>query len=310
MKHLFILNPKSGGGVLASECRARVESVMAERGLPYEIYETTGPMDAAEKVRREAIKGEEIRIYACGGDGTLSECAHGAAGYSNAAVTHYPTGTGNDFIKSFDGDTELFRSLDELLDGGVVPLDLIDVNGRRCIDIASVGIDARVGTDVHKYSDLPILGGRMAYNTSLAVNLLKGINRKMTITVEGTRLDGMFALAAVCNGKFYGGGYNPTKNAVPDDGVLDVVVVNKVSVIDLAALLGDYSRGEGEKHPDHVKVYKGRKITIEAPQEFVVNIDGEAMYTDKAVMKLIPHGVNFIMPKSSAFLRVRQNAVI
>ncbi|MBQ5515178.1 MAG: acylglycerol kinase family protein, partial [Oscillospiraceae bacterium] len=102
MRHLFIVNPKAGG--YSDDIQDRIKDAMSGRIAEYEIYITERPMDAAEKVKREALKGGELRIYACGGDGTLSECAHGAAGYSNAAVTHFPTGTGNDFIKSFEGD--------------------------------------------------------------------------------------------------------------------------------------------------------------------------------------------------------------
>lgn len=306
MRHLFILNPAAGASSDKAGVRAKIAEIAEKRGLDYELYETVGVMDAAEKVKREAMKGGALRVYACGGDGTLSECAHGAAGYSNCAVTHYPTGTGNDFIKSFPGDTELFRDLEELVDGSALPLDLIDVNGRKCLDIASVGIDARVGTDVHKYSSMPVIGGKMAYVTSLAVNIFKGINKPFRITAEGREFNGKFALACACNGRFYGGGFNPTKTALPDDGELEMLIVNKVNIFQLPGLLGDYAKGEYEKHPDVIECVKGRHLTVEADREFVVNIDGESMRTTKAVMKLIPRAVNFIFPKSSRFLAERR----
>lgn len=306
MKHLFILNPKAGSDESKSGVKALIEEKMLLRGAEYEIYYTTAPMDATEKVRREAQKGEELRVYACGGDGTVSECAHGAAGFSNCAVTHFPCGTGNDFIKSFDGDTELFRSLDELIDGAVFPIDLIDVNGRKCLDIASVGLDARIGTDVHKYSGHPLWGKiQGGYIPSLAANIFKGINSDFTFETEEGEMSGKFALACCCNGKYYGGGFNPTRTAVVDDGVLDILIIKKVNLIQLAALLGDYSTGLYYKHPDFIKHIGGTRLRVTAPQEFVVNIDGEAMYARDVTMKLIPKGVNFIFPKSSNFVRER-----
>ncbi|MBR1842300.1 MAG: YegS/Rv2252/BmrU family lipid kinase [Oscillospiraceae bacterium] len=306
MKHLFILNPKAGSDEAKSGIKALIEEKMIQRGAEYEIYYTTAPMDAAEKVRREALKGEELRVYACGGDGTISECAHGAAGFSNCAVTHFPCGTGNDFIKSFDGDTELFRSLDELIDGAVFPIDLIDVNGRKCLDIASVGLDARIGTDVHKYSGHPVWGKiQGGYIPSLVMNILKGINSEFTFETEEGEMSGKFALACCCNGKYYGGGFNPTRTAVVDDGVLEILIIKKVNLIQLAALLGDYSAGLYYKHPDFIKHIGGTRLKVTAPQKFVVNIDGEAMYTKEVTMKLIPKGVNFIFPKSSNFVKER-----
>lgn len=306
VKHLFVLNPKAGSDESKTGVRAVIEDKMQPRGEEYEIYVTTAPMDAAEKVKREALKGQPLRVYACGGDGTLSECAHGASGFANCAVTHFPCGTGNDFIKSFEGDAELFRDLDELLDGPVFPIDLIDVNGRRCIDIASVGIDARVGTDVHKYSDHPLWGRiQGGYIPSLAVNIFKGINSEFRFVTEEGEMSGKFALACCCNGKYYGGGFNPIRSAEVDDGILEILIVKKVNIFVLARILGDYSKGMYFKHPQYIKHISGTRLTITAPKEFVVNIDGEAMYASEVVMKVIPRGVNFIFPKSSGYALVR-----
>lgn len=298
MRHLFIVNPIAGGKKNdKTRIKEQIASLMDARGEEYELYETVGTMDAAEKVNREAMKGGKLRVYACGGDGTLSECAHGAASYSNCAVTHYPCGTGNDFVRMFGPDARLFSDLEALVEGTAAPMDILDVNGRKCLNIASVGIDARVGIDVHKYSKLPVIGGAGGYVISLVVNVVKGINRHFKITVEGEELDGDFALIAACNGQYYGGGFNPTKTAVPDDGRLDMLIVNKVSRFTLARLLKDYASGQYAKYPELIKYVAGRRIKIEDEQEFSVSIDGEAMFTKCANIRLIPGGVNFIYPR-------------
>ena len=99
MKHLFIVNPVAGG-----KDRREYVAEQARRALEgsedaYEVYVTTAPMDACARIAAEAASGEELRVYACGGDGTLNEVVNGAAGHANAAVTHFPGGSGNDFIK-------------------------------------------------------------------------------------------------------------------------------------------------------------------------------------------------------------------
>ncbi len=71
-----------------------------------------------------------VRLYACGGDGTLNEVVNGAAGHANAAVTHFPGGSGNDFIKIFS-DPAAFRSLPRLLDAEEATFDLIRCNGQE-----------------------------------------------------------------------------------------------------------------------------------------------------------------------------------
>ena len=298
MRHLFILNPVAGGKKSdKAAVRRSIEELMDSKGGSFEIYETVGVMDAAEKVRREAMKGDELRVYACGGDGTLSECAHGAAGFENCAVTHYPCGTGNDFVRMFGPDAGLFSDLGALVEGRVSPVDIIDVNGRKCLNIASIGIDARVGLDVHKYSELPVIGGAGGYVISLLVNVIKGINSHFRITVEGEELEGKFALICACNGQYYGGGFNPTKIATPEDGSMDILIVNAVSRLTLARLLKLYASGQYAKCPDIIKFVSGRHITVEDDREFSVSVDGEGLYTKRAVFRLIPGGVNFIYPR-------------
>ncbi|MBQ6539848.1 MAG: acylglycerol kinase family protein, partial [Oscillospiraceae bacterium] len=96
MKHLFIVNPIAGGR--HNDYRNTIdtiESLMADSGKDYEIYITSGVWDAVEKVKKESEQGSELRVYACGGDGTFNECVNGAAGFDNASVTVFPCGTGN-----------------------------------------------------------------------------------------------------------------------------------------------------------------------------------------------------------------------
>ena len=169
MKHLFIVNPTAGGKDSTAEVREKVERAFQGRGEEYEIYVTKAPMDAPEKIKAEAASGRHLRVYACGGDGTFNECVCGAARLENVAVCPFPTGTGNDFCRMFGEEKDMFRDLEALLEGSEHPIDLIDCNGRYSANICSVGIDARIGTSVHKYSKLPVIGGAAGYVVSLIV---------------------------------------------------------------------------------------------------------------------------------------------
>ncbi len=297
MRHLFIINPAAGGKKrdVAAE-KSQIVELMDELGCDYEIYETVAPMDASEKVRREAIKGRQLRVYAFGGDGTLAECVHGAAGFSNAAVTQYPCGTGNDFLRIFGEKIKIFRNINALVHGETHPMDIIDVNGRKCMNICSVGIDARVGTDVHKYSRLPFISGTGAYIMSLVVNFIKGLNQKLTISTDQGEHNGVFALVCVCNGRFYGGGFNPTKTAPPDAGLLDVLIAGKVSRLKATVLLRDYANGSWAKHPQIIEYSQGRHVRIEGQKKLVINADGERLEAMKAEIRIVRGGVNFIYP--------------
>ena len=304
MKHLFIVNPVAGGHDSTAEVAERVSSAFSARpGEAYEVYTTSAPMDACRKIEAEAAKGEELRVYACGGDGTLNECVCGAVGRSNVAVTHYPCGTGNDFVRCFGDEKERFRALEELLNGEVRALDVIDCNGRYSVNICSVGIDARIGTDVHKYSALPLLGGKMAYVTSAAVNLFKGVRQPLRVVCNGKRYDGDMSLICACNGSYYGGGFHPVPEARPDDGVLDFLIVKGVSRFSFVKLIGAYSKGKYADMPEVITHVRGESITIESGSEMAVNVDGELIFGKTVAMKLLPGGVKFIVPKDMAYFR-------
>jgi len=297
MKHLFILNPVAGGKKNRhSEIAAEIETLMAELGEPYEIYVTQGPMDAVEKVRSEAASGDPLRVYACGGDGTLSECVTGAAKAENAAVGVYPCGTGNDFVKIFGDDAARFQDMRELVCGETHPIDLIACNDRYSVNICSVGIDARIGTDVHKYSGLPLIGGATGYVTSLVVNVAKGVAEKFAVTSRRIRREGMFSLICVCNGQYYGGGFHPVPEARPDDGLLDILLVNKVSRLGLFRVIGKYAKGRYSELGDLVEHLRGTSLTVERETPFVINVDGEAMVSSRVEFALVPRGVRFICP--------------
>jgi diacylglycerol kinase family enzyme len=81
MKHLFIINPAAGSRDRTAYYTEQIEKICAPRGLTYRIEVSKAPGDCTRITREAAQTGEEVRIYACGGDGTLNEVAAGAAGF-------------------------------------------------------------------------------------------------------------------------------------------------------------------------------------------------------------------------------------
>ena len=174
MKHLFIINPAAGSCDRTESYTRQIEASCGKRGLDYRIEVSAAPGECARLAREAAQTGEEIRIYACGGDGTLNEVASGAAGCPNAAVTVLSGGSGNDFVRIFN-EPEAFFDLERLLDAEEVEFDMIRCNDDLAINICSVGLDARIGTDVASYKRIPGFSGFKAYAVSTVVNVIRGI---------------------------------------------------------------------------------------------------------------------------------------
>ncbi len=296
MKHLFIVNPAAGKYDHTEELTGRIRALCMSRGLDYEIRVSGKPGDCTAITRQAAASGEEYRVYACGGDGTLNEVVCGAAGAANVAVTHWPCGSGNDFIKNFS-EPPAFLEPERLLDAEEALLDLIQVGEDYSLSICSMGIDARIGTEIQKYKRLPLVSGNGAYNLSTVINLIKGIHRHYAVEINGETIDDRFTLICVCNGRFYGGGYEPVPEARPDDGKLEVLLVKKVSRLQVASLIGKYKAGRWAEFPALFRHFSTDRVTIRCDREEVVNLDGEARWGKDVEIRLSDKKLRFFYPR-------------
>ena len=214
MHHLFIINPAAG----KKETTRQMEELLDKLSFPHQVVYTQGEGDARRFTLEAARSGEPLRVYACGGDGTLNEVVNGAAGLEHVAVTNVPKGTGNDFLKIFGPDYRtVFYDLEALANGPQTPFDLIDCNGHLGIDVACAGVDARVAADVHRYKDWRFVSGIEAYTLALIENIFfKGIARPMSVQMGELRWeDKPASLLCVCYGRHYGGGFMPVYLCAP-----------------------------------------------------------------------------------------------
>lgn len=300
MRHLFIINPAAG----KKNTTAQLEALLEKLSFPYEVAYTQGEGDARRFTEEAARTGEPVRIYACGGDGTLNEVVNGAAGHSHVAITNVPKGTGNDFLKIFGPDYRtLFYDLEALAVGPQTPIDLMDCNGKLGIDVVCAGVDARIAADVHRYKDWWFVSGIGAYILSLLENIfLKGIARTMTVHMGAICWkDRPASLLCICNGRYYGGGFMPVGEAMPDDGVLDMLLVRKVGLFTFLRLVGQYARGLYKEYPELIQDYHGDTASFSAEEPITVVVDGEVMKDTAFIVRLSEKKVNFFYPAGAGY---------
>ena len=296
MKHLFIINPAAGSRNRTQEYSDVIHKICRARELDYEIRVSTAPGECTRIAREAAETGEELRIYACGGDGTLNEVVAGAAGHDNAAVTVFSGGSGNDFVKIFD-DPKAFFDLHRLMDADEATFDLIRCNDDLSLNICSVGLDARIGTDVSNYKRLPLLHGFRAYAASTVVNVVKGIADHYVVEINGERVDGEMTFICVCNGRYYGGGFNPIPEADPADGMLDVLLVDKVSRAQVPFIIGKYKDGRYKELSSIARYIKTDHIKIICDKPNPISLDGEVRMAKTVEMSVAKEKIRFFYPK-------------
>lgn len=300
VRHLFIINPAAG----KRETTPQLEALLEKLSFPHEVVYTTGEGDARRFTEEAARTGEPVRVYACGGDGTLNEVVNGAAGHGHVAVTNVPKGTGNDFLKIFGPDYRtLFYDLEALAAGPQTPIDLMDCNGKLGIDVVCAGVDARIAAGVHRYKDWRFVSGIGAYILSLLENIFfKGIARAMTVHMGEIRWeDKPASLLCICNGRHYGGGFMPVGDAMPDDGVLDMLLVRKVGLFTFLRLVGKYAKGLYREYPELIRDYHGDAASFSAKEPITVVVDGEVMLDTAFTVRLSEKKVNFFYPAGAGY---------
>ena len=299
MRHLFIINPAAG----KEESTKQLEKLLAQQDFEYEVVYTKAAGDARRITERAVAQGEPLRIYACGGDGTLNEVVNGAAGHDHVAVTNVPKGTGNDFLKIFGKNyRKEFYDLKALSEGPQSSMDLIDCNGLLGIDVVCAGIDARIGAGVHDYKNLRFVSGMGAYVLALLENvLLRGLHQRMRVKMGDIDLDGGVTVLAVCNGRHYGGGFQPVPEAMPDDYILDAILIPKIGWLTFLRYVGLYAKGGYKKCPKYMWPYHGDCVTVSADEDITVVVDGEALRGKEFVIRRSEKKIQFFYPASSSY---------
>ena len=298
MLHYFIINPNAGAVNSCQRITEEVKRIFKDKDN-YIIYETKSQGDAFRHVKEvcETLE-EETVFYACGGDGTVFEVVNGLAGCDKAILAVMPTGSCNDFLKTYpDKD---FSKLENLVNGTYVPVDLLKINDFYSINVGNAGFDAKVNDDVCKMV-LKHKNVKKAYTRSIIKNLLHKKPYKVKVYSDGELVkDGNILLMAFANGCYYGGGYNCAPNALPDDGLMDIVIFDNVSIFKLAKYIGKYKKGEhvnNLKLQKICKLLKGQKVEIESENDLCFCIDGETVWDKKFTIEVLKHHIRFVLPQ-------------
>ena len=299
MRYVLIVNPAAGKRNSAETVLPPVRRFFEEKGLEYACHVTERPGHAAELTAQEAEKGGEVRIFGFGGDGTLGEIAAGAMERKNAEIGIFPCGSGNDYIKNFGGMKE-FLSPERQLAGVSRPVDLIKTELGISISLCSVGMDARVPLEVERLKRLPLLSGPAAYDLALVKVLLGQLGDNLHIRIDGgEEFRDCFLFALAASGRYYGGGYCGAPQAVPDDGLLDFILIRKVPLYRVPRLVGLYKAGLhiGAKEFEGILTFRrGKKMEIFAQKPAAFNRDGEVTLTGAVSFEILPHAARFIVP--------------
>lgn len=298
MRYVFIVNPVAGKGKAPEIVLPQIEKYFAGR-TDCTVYVTEAPGDTKKFALAEAQKGDSVRIFACGGEGTCFDVLNGIYGYENVEIGVVPCGSANDFLKYF-GDKQLFFDIKELVEGEAVPIDLIKADEFYCINGCSVGMDAVVADEMQIFKRWPGVSGSMAYKLAIIKCFLHKIGANLKISVNGKLEYVKNCLFVVCaNAPFYGGGWKAAPKADPNDGELDFTVVETISKLRIPAFLKRYEKGEHEGI-DFCTLGRCEVLEIDAEKPIPINLDGEIIHRNHIKFEVLKNALRFVLPQSLA----------
>lgn len=271
----LLANPASGRG-RGTAALAQAESLLRARGILPTVLRTSGPLDAI-RLSREAVEAGAELLIVSGGDGTLRDAVEGlltaSHGQGTTAVGILPSGTGNDLTRTLGIPRRLPEALEVALTGRDYPLDVWRWDERPFVNIAGVGLDAAVASAVNR--KFRTLRGPLAYVAGALHTLPRFRPFPLELRFAEGGWSGQAWLAAFANARCYGGGMQIAPGAVPDDGLLDIVLVEETSRSELLRQLPGLFSGKHVSHPA-VKLFRTEAVEILAPPQDVT-LDGELL---------------------------------
>lgn len=291
---LFLIgNPRSGrgnGAVLLE----RAQSLLRARGQEPVVLPTQRPTHAVELARHAGEQGADL-VLVVGGDGTVRDVAEGLALCgAHAALGILPGGTGNDLTRTLGLPRTLPEALEVALEGRDRELDLWRWNQAHFLNVAGLGLDAAVAAEVNRR--FHNMRGPLPYVLALLAVLPRLQPQPVRLTWTGGEYDGKVWLAAFGNARYYGGGMAIAPDAIPDDGLLDAVLIGNVSRLELLRQLPGLFHGRHVRHPQ-VRCVKAAGYRLEAAEQDAT-IDGELIGRTPAVIEHAAYRVRVRVPRA------------
>ena len=290
MKARLIVNPAAGPDA-AIEHLTQINQKIRQRVGLLDIVLTTGEGDAASAAQ-DAVRSGYDHVFVGGGDGTLNEVLNGIGsvpgGFSAVVLGIVPLGTGNDFATALGYPSDIVAALDALGRASATCVDVGQVNDRYFINVSAGGFVAEVSDAVSP--QLKNIAGRLAYLIGGATVMLE--HEPFSVRVESAvhSVSMAISLFAVCNSRLIGGGRPIAPEALVDDGLLDVYLVEAMSKVELVGLLTRVSEGE-HVTDERVTYFRADKLDLQFDRPVKVNTDGQVLETDRCRYRDLAAGV-------------------
>ncbi len=301
-KTLLVLNPVAGkqkGKKNFDSIHAALKKGIEE--LDIKISEYPGHL---LEIGKEAVAEGYKRIISIGGDGTPFDIINGvySAGKPSYEIEYgmIPAGTGNSFLRDFD-DCDPAGWVQKIIAGRKIKVDLVEFTyyhptttkqqKKYYLNIMGIGLIA----DVLKLTNekLKFLGA-LGYSAAVLIRLFKGMNNRMTLTVDGRQHQLKNSALVISNSKYTGGSMKIAPMADTADGKVDAVVFNEVNRREILDIFSKVFKGTHIDHP-RVKVFSGTTMSFHAEPQQLLMADGDLLGMTPMTLRVLPKEISLFV---------------
>jgi YegS/Rv2252/BmrU family lipid kinase len=289
-----VLNPVAGQEE-PDYVRQVLDQAFTQRGLTYQIYETTGSEELSAIVKKSLEQQFDLFV-AVGGDGTVAGVAGGLV-HRKAPMAILPTGTGNALAIELDLPLAFEEALKLVVDQpSTRSLDLIEVEDRFFTLNLGIGLSADMMRHTERQSKRRF--GFLAYIWTGLKGLVGIQPRRFTLIIDGQRHQIRASEVVVLNAGAVGG--TPLRwgpHIRPDDGRLDIALVRGRTGLDYIRLVWTFLLGRQNEAPIHF-LQAEREVEIDSDRPLMVQADGEVIGQTPVRARLLPDAIRVIVPPS------------
>lgn len=307
MIHWALIANKKAGTRSTKNFWKKIDEKFSKVGIVVDYFFTERVGHARELAAQILQKGY-TKLAVMGGDGTFSEVIDGLMkskeDLSKLNVGIIPFGTGNDWGRYWHLDRNIDKSIEVLATGKVETVDVgkieystADKNiTRYFINAYGLGFDAKV-LELTNNLQHTFKGASWTYTLALFMTLLKHKSQVMEYEFDGEKtFKGLSYTASMGNGCYTGGGIKQTPEAVPTDGLLDIIVVENLNLSKILKAVKLLFTGRLLEH-NSVHLYKAKKIKVKSEKPIISEVDGILQeFTNEIEVELLPKQINFISP--------------
>ncbi len=279
-KHIkFIYNPRSGLIHPEQFIRKIIADYFPQNLCHYDFSITEGKGHAYE-IAKQAVKAGYDIVVAIGGDGTVNEIASGLVN-SAASLGIIPNGSGNGLARGLGIPISIRRAAKIVTTGKTRSIDVGQIADRYFFVIAGLGLDAKIG----KRFDESKMRGPAPYYIAGFREFFRYHEPEYKIKFDGQTIKTRALVVAVANTKQYGNNAIIAPNAKPDDGLLDLAIIQPTSFVSAMYYLPTLFTGHIDRAP-FTRIYRATKFEIHREFPAPYTLDGE-VFEGKIPLKVI-----------------------